>query len=171
MNFGTSLRVGPESAGAEPGPACYAKGGTQPTVTDCNVITGFLDPGRFLGGKMKLDPARAHAALDSNVASKLGMNVVEAARGAIRIVDAQMADLVRQVTIGRGYDPRDFVVCAYGGAGPLHAPAFARELGVSRVVIPRGSLAAVWSAYGAATARSLRRGRAFPAEEPACAGG
>ncbi|MCY3749835.1 MAG: hydantoinase/oxoprolinase family protein [Gammaproteobacteria bacterium] len=170
--LGTSLRVGPESAGAEPGPACYAKGGTQPTVTDCNVITGFLDPGRFLGGKMKLDPARAHAALDSNVASKLGMNVVEAARGAIRIVDAQMADLVRQVTIGRGYDPRDFVVCAYGGAGPLHAPAFARELGVSRVVIPRGSLAAVWSAYGAATAdlsvvveRSLLRNLPVPADE------
>ena len=170
--LGTSLRVGPESAGAEPGPACYGKGGTQPTVTDCNVITGFLDPDRFLGGRMKLEPERAHAAIDTEVASQLGMSVVETARGAIRIVDAQMADLVRQVTIGRGYDPRDFVVCAYGGAGPLHAPAFARELGVSRVVIPRGSLAAVWSAYGAATAdlsvvveRSLLRNLPVPSDE------
>ena len=170
--LGTSLRVGPKSAGAEPGPACYGKGGTQPTVTDCNVVTGFLDPERFLGGKMKLEAERAHAALETEVASRLGMGVVEAAHGAIRIVDSQMAGLVRQVTIGRGYDPRDFVVCAYGGAGPLHAPAFARELGVSRVVIPRGSLAAVWSAYGAATAdlsvvveRSLMRNLPVPADE------
>ena len=170
--LGTSLRVGPRSAGAEPGPACYGRGGTQPTVTDCNVVTGFLDPEQFLGGRMKLEPERAQAALDAEVASRLGMSVVEAACGAIRIVDAQMAGLVRQVTIGRGYDPRDFVVCAYGGAGPLHAPAFARELGVSRVVIPRGSLAAVWSAYGAATAdlsvvveRSLMRILPIPADE------
>lgn len=150
--LGTSLRVGPKSAGAEPGPACYGRGGTQPTVTDCNVVTGFLDPERFLSGRMKLKPECAHDAIDREVASKLGMSTIEAAHGAIRIVDAQMAGLVRQVTIGRGYDPRDFVVCAYGGAGPLHAPALARELGVARVVIPRGSLAAVWSAYGAATA-------------------
>ncbi len=170
--LGTSLRVGPSSAGAEPGPACYGRGGTQPTVTDCNVVTGFLDPEQFLGGRMKLEPERAQAALDAEVASRLGMSVVEAACGAVRIVDAQMAGLVRQVTIGRGYDPRDFVVCAYGGAGPLHAPAFARELGVSRVVIPRGSLAAVWSAYGAATAdlsvvveRSLMRNLPIPADE------
>lgn len=170
--LGTSLRVGPKSAGAEPGPACYGRGGTQATVTDCNVVTGFLDPEHFLGGKMKLEPERAHATLETEVALRLGMSVVEAARGAIRIVDSQMADLVRQVTIGRGYDPRDFVVCAYGGAGPLHAPAFARELGVSRVVIPRGSLAAVWSAYGAATAdlsvvmeRSLMRKLPMPADE------
>ena len=170
--LGTSLRVGPKSAGAEPGPACYGRGGTQPTITDCNVVTGFLDPERFLNGKMNLEPERAHTALETEVASRLGMGVVEAARGAIRIVDSQMADLVRQVTIGRGYDPRDFVVCAYGGAGPLHAPAFARELGVSRVVVPRGSLAAVWSAYGAATAdlsvvieRSLMRKLPMPADE------
>ena len=170
--LGTSLRVGPKSAGAEPGPACYGRGGTQPTITDCNVVTGFLDPERFLNGKMNLEPERAHTALETEVASRLGMGVVEAARGAIRIVDSQMADLVRQVTIGRGYDPRDFVVCAYGGAGPLHAPAFARELGVSRVVVPRGSLAAVWSAYGAATAdlsvvieRSLMRNLPMPADE------
>ena len=170
--LGISLRVGPKSAGAEPGPACYGRGGTQPTITDCNVVTGFLDPERFLDGKMNLEPERAHTALETEVASRLGMSVVEAARGAIRIVDSQMADLVRQVTIGRGYDPRDFVVCAYGGAGPLHAPAFARELGVSRVVVPRGSLAAVWSAYGAATAdlsvvieRSLMRKLPMPADE------
>ena len=170
--LGTSLRVGPKSAGAEPGPACYGRGGTQPTVTDCNVVTGFLDPECFLGGRMKLKPECAHDAIDREVASKLGMSTIEAAHGAIRIVDAQMAGLVRQVTIGRGYDPRDFVVCAYGGAGPLHAPALARELGVARVVIPRGSLAAVWSAYGAATAdlsvvveRSLIRNLPIPANE------
>ena len=170
--LGTSLRVGPKSAGAEPGPACYGRGGAQPTVTDCNVVTGFLDPERFLGGRMKLKPECAHDAIDREVASKLGMSTIEAAHGAIRIVDAQMAGLVRQVTIGRGYDPRDFVVCAYGGAGPLHAPALARELGVTRVVIPRGSLAAVWSAYGAATAdlsvvveRSLMKNLPVPADE------
>ena len=170
--LGTSLRVGPKSAGAEPGPACYGRGGIQPTVTDCNVVTGFLDPERFLGGRMKLEPECAHDAIDREVASKLGMSTIEAAHGAIRIVDAQMAGLVRQVTIGRGYDPRDFVVCAYGGAGPLHAPALARELGVARVVIPRGSLAAVWSAYGAATAdlsvvveRSLMKNLPVPADE------
>ena len=170
--LGTSLRVGPKSAGAEPGPACYGRGGTQPTVTDCNVVTGFLDPECFLGGRMKLKPECAHDAIDREVASKLGMSTIEAAHGAIRIVDAQMAGLVRQVTIGRGYDPRDFVVCAYGGAGPLHAPALARELGVARVVIPRGSLAAVWSAYGAATAdlsvvveRSLIRNLPIQANE------
>ncbi|MCY4364421.1 MAG: hydantoinase/oxoprolinase family protein [Gammaproteobacteria bacterium] len=170
--LGTSLRVGPRSAGAEPGPACYGRGGTQPTITDCNVVTGFLDPLHFLGGRMKLEPELARVALERKVASRLNMSVVEAARGAIRIVDSQMADLVRQVTIGRGYDPREFTVCAYGGAGPLHAPAFARELGVSRVVVPRGSLAAVWSAYGAATAdlsvvveRSLIRDLPMPAGE------
>ena len=170
--LGTSLRVGPKSAGAEPGPACYGRGGIQPTVTDCNVVTGFLDPERFLGGRMKLEPEYAHDAIDREVASKLGMSTIEAAHGAIRIVDAQMAGLVRQVTIGRGYDPRDFVVCAYGGAGPLHAPALARELGVTRVVIPRGGLAAVWSAYGAATAdlsvvveRSLMKNLPVPADE------
>ena len=119
---------------------------------------------------MKLEPERAHATLETEVALRLGMSVVEAARGAIRIVDSQMADLVRQVTIGRGYDPRDFVVCAYGGAGPLHAPAFARELGVSRVVIPRGSLAAVMVCLWCCHSRSLRCDGALIDEEVAYAG-
>jgi N-methylhydantoinase A len=149
-----AMRVGPLSAGAEPGPACYGNG-DRPTITDCDLLVGYLDPDYFLGGKLRLDPDRAADALRRHVAEPLGMSVIEAARGALQIVDHQMADLIRQVTVGSGYDPRDFAVFAFGGAGPTHAPVFARELNAKSVVVPCGPLASLWSAYGAVSSDVL----------------
>jgi N-methylhydantoinase A len=144
-----TVRVGPHSAGSEPGPACYGRGGTLPTVTDCDLIVGYLSAAHTLAGGLKLDLERAVEAVRRHVAEPLELSVVEAAQGALRIVDAQMAELIRQLTVGRGMDPRDFVLFAFGGAGPLHAPMFAGELGVKYVVIPRGAVASLWSAFGA----------------------
>jgi N-methylhydantoinase A len=142
-----TLRVGPESAGADPGPACYGRGGVRPTVTDANLMLGRYNPDNFLGGKMTLDREAAERALRS-VSEPLGMTPVEAAAGAVRIVEFQMADLMRQMTVEQGLDPRQFVVYAYGGAGAAHAAVFARELGCSEVVVPLGDLASTWSALG-----------------------
>jgi len=142
-----TLRVGPESAGADPGPACYGRGGVRPTVTDANLLLGRYNPDNFLGGKMTLDREAAERALRS-VSEPLGMTPVEAAAGAVRIVEFQMADLMRQMTVEQGLDPRQFVVYAYGGAGAAHAAVFARELGCSEVVVPLGDLASTWSALG-----------------------
>jgi N-methylhydantoinase A len=142
-----TLRVGPESAGADPGPACYGRGGDRPTVTDANLLLGRYNPDNFLGGKMTLDREAAERALRS-VSEPLGMTPVEAAAGAVRIVEFQMADLMRQMTVEQGLDPRQFVVYAYGGAGAAHAAVFARELGCSEVVVPLGDLASTWSALG-----------------------
>jgi N-methylhydantoinase A len=142
-----TLRVGPESAGAAPGPACYGRGGERPTITDANVLLGRYNPDNFLGGRLELDLAAAERAMRS-VADPLGMSVVEAAAGALRIVEYQMADLMRQMTVEQGLDPRAFVVYAYGGAGAAHAAVFARELGCSEVVVPLGDLASTWSALG-----------------------
>jgi N-methylhydantoinase A len=144
---GGLLRVGPESAGARPGPVCYGRGGTRPTVTDADVVLGIIDPNGFLGGRMKLDRDAAHEAIRVHIADPLGLGVEEAAAGIRRIVDAHMADTLREVTIGRGHDPRDFVLFAYGGAGPVHCAGFGAELGVSRIVVPFTSMA--HSAYGA----------------------
>ena len=167
-----SLRVGPASAGADPGPACYSKGGDLPTITDCDVIVGYISPNYFLGGKMALDRGRAVDALKRHIGDPMGMTVMEAAAGALEIVHAQMADLLRQATIGRGHDPRDFVILAFGGAGPTHAGALARELGIKKVYVPCGLFASVWSAYGAASSdavvvreHSLRRTFPLDAEE------
>ncbi len=142
------LTVGPESAGAAPGPACYGRGGEEPTVTDADLVLGVLDPGAFLGGRLRLDPERARAAITQSVAAPLGLDVVEAAAGIRRIADSQMGDLLRRVTIERGFDPGDFVLFAYGGAGPTHCCAYAAELGVRRILVP--ATAMVHSAYGAA---------------------
>jgi N-methylhydantoinase A len=142
-----TLRVGPESAGADPGPACYGRGGDRPTITDANLLLGRYSPDNFLGGRMTLDREAAERALGS-VAEPLGMDTVEAAAGAVRIVEYQMADLMRQMTVEQGLDPRQFVVYAYGGAGAAHASVFARELGCSEVVVPLGDLASTWSALG-----------------------
>jgi N-methylhydantoinase A len=144
-----TLRVGPHSAGSLPGPASYGRGGTLPTVTDCDLIVGYLSEAHTLAGGLKLDLERAVDAVRTHVADPLGLSVVQAAQGALRIVDTQMAELIRQLTVGRGMDPRDFVLFAFGGAGPLHAPVFAGELGVKYVVIPRGEVASLWSAFGA----------------------
>jgi len=149
-----SLRVGPLSAGAAPGPVCYGRGGREPTVTDAAVALGYLDPDYFLGGRVRLDGAAARASLEP-IARRLGMGVVETASGAARVVEHQMADLIRKVTVHKGYDPRDFAVFAYGGAGPVHAGVYARELGAQSLIVPLGGVCSLWSALGAATADLL----------------
>ena len=146
-----TLRVGPMSAGADPGPACYGKGGDRPTVTDANLLLGYLNPENFLGGEIPLDVARAERTL-AEAGRPLGMDALETAAAARRIVDAQMAELIRVMTVQRGMDPRDFVVYAYGGGGGLHVAGFTRELGSPRAVVPLGELSAAWSAFGCATA-------------------
>ncbi len=132
-----ALHVGPQSAGAAPGPACYGLGGAEPTVTDANLLLGRLGAERFLGGEMVLDTDAAEAAMRDRVAQPLGMETIRAADGILRIATTAMSYAVKGVTTERGLDVGDFVLVAYGGAGPLHASAVARELGISRVVIPR----------------------------------
>ena len=141
------LRVGPQSAGAAPGPVCYDRGGDQPTVTDAGVILGYINPDYFLGGRMRLDREKALAVTTEKIADPLGMDVYQAAAGIYKISNFQLADLVRKVTIEKGYDPRDFVLFAYGGAGPQYAGLYGAEIGLHTIVIP--SLASVFSAFGA----------------------
>ncbi|MFK4548120.1 N-methylhydantoinase A [Streptomyces tendae] len=141
------LRVGPDSAGAFPGPVAYGRGGDRVTVTDADLVLGIIDPDTFLGGRMRLDREAARQAVREQIAEPLGIGVVEAAAGIRRIVDAKMADTLRQLTIGRGLDPRDFVLYAYGGAGPMHCAGFGGDLGVSQILVPATSMA--HSAYGA----------------------
>ena len=143
---GGELHVGPASAGAVPGPACYGGGGTEATVTDADVVLGLINPTTFLGGRKKLDRDAAVQAIRVNVAEPLDLSVEEAAAGIKRIVDSKMTDLIRQATIHRGYDPREFALVAFGGAGPVHAYSYAAGLGVKRLVVPR--TASVHSAYG-----------------------
>jgi N-methylhydantoinase A len=131
-----NLNVGPRSAGAEPGPVCYGAGGVEPTVTDANLVLGRLSPRRFLGGEMALDEAAARRAIAERVAGPLGHDVLHIAAGIVRIANVVMAGAVRRVTIERGRDPRDFALVAFGGAGPLHAVAIAREVGIPLVVVP-----------------------------------
>ena len=150
-----TLKVGPESAGSNPGPACYGRGGERPTVTDANLLLGTLAPESFLAGQQWLDREAAHAAMQS-VGSALGMDTLEAASGAVQIVEFQMAELMRQMTVQRGLDPRDFVVYAYGGAAGAHAATYARELGCGTVVVPLGPAASTWSAFGVQSADLLQ---------------
>jgi N-methylhydantoinase A len=140
------LKVGPQSAGASPGPACYGAGGTEPTVTDANVVLGGIDPDNFLGGRMRLDRELAVEAVRTRVADPLGLEPQEAAARIVEIVNSQMADLIRRVTVERGRDPAGFTVFAYGGAAGMHAGAYASKLGCRHVVVPRA--AAVFSAFG-----------------------
>ena len=149
-----TMSVGPDSAGAFPGPVCYRRGGTVPTVTDAQLVLGYLDPDKFAGGRMKLDKPAAEKAIAA-VASVLGMKTLECAAGICRIVELQMADVIRKVTVEKGYDPRDFVLFAFGGAGPAHAGVFARELGVRKIVVPQRKAASTWCAFGAAAADVL----------------
>jgi N-methylhydantoinase A len=130
------LRVGPESAGADPGPAAYGRGGTQPTVTDALVALGLIDPGYFLGGDIPLDAERARTALRERLARPLGTSVEGAAHGILTLVNHHMARALRLVSVERGYDPRRFTLVAYGGAGPLHAAWLARQIGIPRVFVP-----------------------------------
>ena len=130
-----ALRVGPQSAGSEPGPACYGRGGGEPTVTDASLVLGYLDPDYFAGGTLRLDVERARRAL-APLAARMGVSVETAALGIHRVVNAQMAEAMRLVSIGRGIDPRGYTLLPLGGAGPVHAAALAAELGIRRIVVP-----------------------------------
>lgn len=147
VQFG-SLTVGPQSAGANPGPVCYGRGGTLPTATDADLVLGLLDPDNFIGGQMKLDVEAARQAIDEKIARPLGMSVEEAAWGIREVLDSRMADLLRRMTVERGHDPREFVLFANGGAGPSHAWAMARDLGLKKFLVPAAATAQ--SAYGCA---------------------
>jgi N-methylhydantoinase A len=136
LDEGGGLHVGPRSAGAAPGPASYGRGGTEPTITDANVVLGRLSPERFLGGEMRLNREAAEIALRERVAQPLGVELERAASGMLEIATASMANAVRRVTLERGLDPRDFTLVAYGGGGPLHAAAVAKELSIGKVIIP-----------------------------------
>jgi N-methylhydantoinase A len=129
------LRVGPQSAGADPGPACYGRGGTQPTVTDANLFLGRLDPGYFLGGRMSLDEEAAQRALHS-IGLHVGLDDTEFAEGTLAIINAKMADAMRTITVKQGIDPREYSLVAFGGAGPMHAVWLAEELEIGEVIVP-----------------------------------
>jgi N-methylhydantoinase A len=144
------LTVGPDSAGAVPGPACFGRGGSEPTITDADVVLGILDPDYFLGGQMPLDAGKAAAAIEERIARPLKLTLHEAAAGIREVANNQMADLLRRVTTRSGYDPRDFVLFAYGGAGPTHACQYAAFAGIATVIAP--TTASGQSAFGAVTA-------------------
>jgi N-methylhydantoinase A len=135
MDDGGKLRVGPQSAGAAPGPACYGRGGTMPTITDADVVLGRINPAYFLGGAMALDAEAAHRAVGT-LAAKLGMDPLETAAGIVAIADAAMAQALRVVSVQRGYEPATFKLVPFGGAGPLHALAVAMETGIETVLVP-----------------------------------
>jgi N-methylhydantoinase A len=145
VDAGSILQVGPRSAGADPGPACYGKGGTAATVTDANLVLGYLDPGNFLGGRTRLEPAAAERAVDA-IADRLGVDRITAADGIHQVVNTRMAEGIRLVSVRRGVDPRRFALLAFGGAAGLHITDVARRLEIRRVVLPR--VAAVLSAWG-----------------------
>ncbi len=131
-----ALKVGPQSAGADPGPICYRGGGSEPTITDANVVLGRLDPQNFLGGEMVLDAEGARTGIERRIAKPLAMDAVEAAQAIAEIAISKMSLAVREVSVEKGYDPRDFVLVASGGAGPLHVTAIARELHIPKVIVP-----------------------------------
>jgi N-methylhydantoinase A len=146
IDAGGALALGPHSAGADPGPVSYARGGTEPTVTDANLVLGRIDAAHFLGGTMPLDHAAAALAIDEKLGAPLGLARAPAAAGVVRLADVKMALAVRSITTERGLDPRDYTLVAFGGGGPLHAVAIARELGISRVVVPPSP--STFSAWG-----------------------
>ncbi len=130
------LKVGPQGAGAKPGPVCYGLGGTEPTVSDADLVLGYLNEDYFLGGRMRLDKKSALRAIAEKIATPLGLSEMEATSGIYRIANSHMSDLVRKATVEKGHDPRIFVLFAYGGAAPVHASRYAAELGIGQVVIP-----------------------------------
>jgi N-methylhydantoinase A len=139
IDEGGLLRMGPASAGADPGPACYSKGGEKPTTTDANVVLGYLNPDFFAGGKMSLDVEKARKAIETHVAKPLGLTIEEAAAGMYRIACTNMAQGVREVSIQRGFDPREFPIVVAGGAGPIHSCLICDELEVPLQIVPRES--------------------------------
>lgn len=156
VDDGGALNVGPQSAGANPGPACYGKGGTQPTVTDAALVLGYLNPANFLGGRMGLDVGLAEAAIES-VGEAISTDMVTTAAGIFAIANTHMSSLVVRRVLARGYDPRDFVLFSYGGAGPVHSGFYADELGVKKVVVP--ALAGTFSSMGVASGPLHRSAR------------
>ena len=136
VDAGGVLRVGPQSAGADPGPACYGQGGDRPTITDANLVLGRLNPDNFLGGEIVLDEDAAHRAIEETCARPLGLGVKEAAHGIVEIANAAMVNALRLVSVQRGFDPRDFVLVAFGGAGPVHANRIAAESEVPNLLVP-----------------------------------
>ena len=154
IDEGGGVRIGPESAGAEPGPVCYGRGGTRPTVTDCNLILGYVDPSSFLGGDFALDVEAARRAIAEHLATPLGVTVEEAATTVRRVANALMAQAMRLATVERGYDPRDFIFIPYGGAGPVHAVDLARELEIPKVVLP--PMPGLFSAFGMLVADAVQ---------------
>jgi N-methylhydantoinase A len=140
-----TLRVGPNSAGADPGPACYGKS-EEPAVTDADVVLGYIDPDYFLGGEMKIDKGLAEKAIKEKVSDRLGLSVAKGAASMYRIINSVMADSVSYTFTRRGYDPRDYILCAGGAAGGVHALPIARELGIKKVLIPK--YAPIYCAYG-----------------------
>ena len=136
VDEGGALRVGPRSAGAVPGPACYGRGGTAPTITDANVVLGYMNPEKIAGGTVPIDAAAARAAIDTDLCARLGLTVQNAAHGVYQVANATMMRAIRAVTTERGRDPREFSLIAFGGAGPIHAAELAASLGISRVYVP-----------------------------------
>ena len=136
VDSGGLLRVGPQSAGADPGPVCYRRGGTEPTVTDANVVLGRLNPSYFLGGEIGLDVDGARRAIEERCAKPLGLDVTAAANGIVEIANAAMVNALHLISVQRGYDPRDFVLFGFGGAGPVHANALARDAEMPTLLIP-----------------------------------
>jgi len=149
------MHVGPDSAGANPGPACYNRGGTEPAVTDANLVLGYLDADYFLGGAMKLNKDNAFAAVEQKLARPLKTEVVDAAAGVYDIVNANMANAIRILTVQRGHDAREMILFAYGGAGPIHAAAYGAELDVPLIVVP--AAASIFSAFGATRMEILHK--------------
>ncbi len=144
--YSNSLRIGPESAGANPGPACYRNGGEQPTVTDADLLLGYINPEATIGEHITPSTELAHEAMEK-LAEKLGLTIHQTARGIYDVVNTKMANLMENKIIGQGYDPRDFSLISYGGAGPIHAASYSQELGVESVLVP-SEISPVWSAYG-----------------------
>ena len=147
VDKGGGLRVGPQSAGADPGPACYDRGGEEPTVTDADVVLGYIDPDYFLGGRVKLNQELAKKAIEEKIARPLGLSLMAAASGIFRIVNNNMNNAIRYVTVMRGRDPRDFALMAFGGAGPVHAGAQVKDLKIGTLLVPK--TAPMFSALGA----------------------
>nr|WP_281417320.1 hydantoinase/oxoprolinase family protein [Plastoroseomonas hellenica] len=163
VDAGGGVRIGPQSAGADPGPACYGRGGTRPTVTDCNLLLGHIDPETFLDGGFRLDVGAAERAVAEHVSGPLGISVMEAAHTVRAVANALMAQAMRLMTVERGHDPREYTYLCYGGAGPVHALDLARELEMTRVVVPPAP--GLFSALGMVLAdRQVDRQAAIEAE-------
>src|SRR5262249_18599917 len=153
IDAGGLLVVGPESAGGDPGPACYARGTLQPTVTDANMVLGFLNPHALAGGSLPVDAVLSRRAVDEHIARPLNLTIDEAAHGIRQVANVNMARAIRAVTVERGKDPRDLALMAFGGGGPLHAVDVARLLGIRRVLI--SPVSGVFSAAGMLAAEAV----------------